>query len=267
MSKVKIVIIGAGSVSFGLTNLGAFLRRPELKGGMLCLVDINAEGLKSITRLAERINREWQAGFTIRSSTDRQELLPSADFVVLSVAVDREKCWRMDHETAKSYGIMHYAENAGPGGLMHTIRNIALIMPILRDIENLCPNAWVLNFTNPVSRICSAAARYTKVKMIGICHQLEFGYMLVGKVLAESLSLDVPADYLYRWDDISMKYYNEITQAAQSKIDIVAAGINHFTWMLSIRDKVTGQDLYPRFMKRYKESFHEFEPLTRILYF
>lgn len=266
MKKNKIVVIGAGSASFGLTNLGALLRTPELAGSELCLVDTNAEGLQWITKLAERINREWNAGFVIKHSTNREELLADADFVILSIAVDREKCWKMDHEIAQKYGIMHYAENAGPGGFMHTARNLAVIMPILRDIERLCPQAWVLNFTNPVPRICIAAAKYTKVKMIGICHQLEFGYLLVGKVLSDVLGLDVPQDYLFRWNEQSMKGYAEITQAAAEKIDLFAAGINHFTWMLGIKEKETGKDLYPLFRERYLNGYADFEPLTREMF-
>jgi alpha-galactosidase len=149
---------------------------------------------------------------------------------------------------------------------MHASRNIALIMPILRDIEELCPGALVLNFTNPVPRICAAAARHTAVRMIGICHQIEFGYSIVAKVLAEDLGLDVPRDYLFRWNEQTEKLYPSIVEAAEKRIDIQAAGINHFTWMLSVRERDTGRDLYPLFRRRYREGFRDFEPLTRKLF-
>ncbi len=263
MKKTKIVVIGAGSASFGLTNLGAILRTSALKGSELGLVDINQEGLDLITKLAERLNREWGAGFTITSSADRKELLKDADFVIISVAVDREKCWNLDFEIAQKYGIMHYAENGGPGGAMHASRNINLIMPILRDIEAICPDALVLNFTNPVPRICIAAARFTKVKMVGICHQIEFGYTIVAKVLAKELGLSIPEGYQFKWEEEIQKQYHIINEMAQEKIDILAAGINHFTWMLAIRDRKTGEDLYPLFRERYRSGFENFEPLTR----
>jgi alpha-galactosidase len=266
MTKTKIVVIGAGSASFGLTNLGAILRTPELRGSELCLVDLNADGLHLVSALAQRMNEAWGAQFTIRSSVERTSLLEDADFVILSVAVDREKCWEIDFRLAQKHGIMHYAENGGPGGLMHASRNIALIMPILRDIEQLCPNALVLNFTNPVPRICAAAARHSAVRMIGICHQIEFGYTIVAKVLAKELGLDVPDDYRYRWDERTEKLYPSIVQAAEERIDIQAAGINHFTWMLSVRERATGRDLYPLFRRKYLEGFRDFEPLTRRLF-
>lgn len=266
MKRRKIVVIGAGSASFGLANLGAILRTPALKGSELGLVDVDEEGLTLITRLAERINREWGSDFAITSGADRKELLKNADFVIISVAVDREKCWKIDHEIARNYGIMHYAENAGPGGAMHTARNVALVMPILRDIETICPDALVLNFTNPVPRICIAAARFTKVKMVGICHQIEFGYTIAAKVMAEELNLSVPADYLFRWDEEKQRQNKNLIEAAEAKIDILAAGINHFTWMLSIRDRQKGTDLYPLFREKYLQGFAEFEPLTREIF-
>jgi alpha-galactosidase len=267
MKRAKIVVIGAGSASFGLTNLGAILRTSELKGSELCLVDTNAKGLEWITKLASRMNEEWGSEFTIRSSVDRTVLLPGADFVVISVAIDREKCWGIDYRLAQKYGIMHYAENGGPGALMHVSRNLALIMPILRDIERLCPEALVLNFTNPVPRICIAAARFTKVRMIGICHQILFGYFIVGNVLARDLGFDVPSGLKFRWNDPEGEaHIQRLHAAVEERLDIVAAGINHFTWMLAIRDRKTGEDLYPLFKKRYLEGFADFEPLTRELF-
>lgn len=267
MRRVKIVVIGAGSASFGLANLGAILRTSELEGSELCLVDLNEGGLKSVCLLAERINKEWNGGFAVTCGTDRTKLLEGADFVLLSIALDREKCWRIDHEIARRHGIMHYAENGGPGALMHASRNIAIIMPILRDIERLCPEALVLNFTNPVLRICTAAARFSRVNMIGICHQIQFGYFIVANVLAQDLGIDVPADVRFRWNDPgSAPFIERLNEAGKEKLDILAAGINHFTWMLSIRDKKTGDDLYPLFRKRYREGYEHFEPLTRELF-
>lgn len=90
----KIVVIGAGSASFGLTNLGAIMRTEELHGAQLYLCDLNQEGLGQITRLAERLNREWDAGMKIGQDTDCRKLLPGADFVIISVAIDREACWK-----------------------------------------------------------------------------------------------------------------------------------------------------------------------------
>ncbi len=277
MKRTKIVVIGAGSASFGLTNLGAILRTPELAGSELALCDIDAEGLALIRALADRIDLEWGSGFLITSGTDRRDLLGGADFVILSVATDREKCWRLDFEIAKRFGIMHYAENGGPGALMHTSRNVANVLPILRDIEALCPDALVLNFTNPVPRLCLLAARYTKLKTVGICHQLGFGYFMVGAVLGRELGIEVPEGFKFRWTDEGRSVHSRIAQEAEEKLEILAAGLNHFTWMLEIRDKGSRKDWYPRFRENYLGTFSAagaagaagftgFEPLTRELF-
>lgn len=260
----KVVVIGAGSASFGLVNLGAILRHPKLSGIELWLVDINETGLASITALAQRMNREWGSNMTIRSTTDRKEALQGAEYIILSVAIDREACWASDVAIAAKYGITHYGENGGPGALFHTARNVNLIMPILRDIEALCPEAWVFNFTNPVPRMVIAAARYTKVKMVGICHQIDFGYLMSAKILQKDLGFDVPKDYRFTWDG-SWDAFGDMAHQAKERLDIIAAGINHFSFFLSLKDRVNGAELMPLFKQRFLNEYPEFEPYTREL--
>lgn len=256
----KIVVIGAGSASFGLSNLGAIMRTPQLRGATLALCDLNEEGLREIEKLANRINAEWDSDMTIQASTDRTELLPGADFVIISVAIDREECWQADHDLGKKYGIIHYAENGGPGGFFHATRNISLLMPVFRDIERLAPGATVLNFTNPMTRICTAAARYTALNVIGICHQIDFGYMMAGRILGPELGLPVKADYLFRWDRDPEEH--RIAALARERLNILAAGLNHFTWFLSIKDRQTGEELLPKFNQLFLAQ-KAFEPYTR----
>jgi len=115
MKPVKIVIIGAGSASFGLNSLATLLREPALRGSALALVDHNAEGLRLVHALAERMNTEWDAGLTIESDTDRRAMLEGADFVVCSIEVGpREELWRRDWETTLRHGLRQpYGENGG----------------------------------------------------------------------------------------------------------------------------------------------------------
>ena len=260
MKKPKILVIGAGSASFGLINLGAIMRTPELNGGTLALCDLNEAALEQISKLAERINKEWGSNMTIQASTDRTKLLPGTDFIIVSVAVDREAAWKKDFEISQKYGLIHYAENGGPGALFHTARNINLLMPVLKDVERLAPDALILNFTNPLTRICTAAVRYTNVNIVGICHQLDFGYMMAGRIMGKHLGFDIPHDYLFRWDD--SPWEKKIAAMAHDRLDILAAGINHFTWFLSIKDKQTGEELLPLFKKEFLAQT-EFEPYTR----
>ena len=261
-TRPKIVVIGAGSASFGLSNLGAIMRTEALHGSELALCDLNEEGLALILKLAERINIEWGCNMKLSSGVRCEELLPGADFVIVSVAIDREKCWAMDHELGKKHGIIHYAENGGPGAFFHAARNLALLMPVFRDIERLAPGAQVLNFTNPLSRICTAAAHHTQLKMVGICHQLDFGYMMAGRLLGRELGLPIRHDYLFRWDRDPEE--GRIAALARERLAIRAAGLNHFTWFLSIRDRQTGEELLPRFYERFLAQ-KDFEPYTRAI--
>lgn len=264
MPTTKIVVIGAGSASFGLSVLGPLLREPALRGSELALVDLNAEGLAKIARLARRVNEAWEAGWSIHATTDLREALPGADFVILAIAVDREACWKSDQDIALRHGIMHYAENGGPAALFHAARNIALLMPILRDMEALCPAAWLVNFTNPMVRICTAALRHSSIRPMGICHQLGFGYMMLGVLLGKDLGIDVPEGYRFVWRDrAALRVEKEIARAAQERIAITAAGTNHCTWMLDIRERGTGRDLYPLLWERSKTHDAHFEPFNR----
>ncbi len=262
MRKTKIVVIGAGSASFGLVNLGAILRTEELNGSTLCLVDVDPVGLDLITKLARRMNQEWHAGMEIISTTERNEVLEGAEYVILSVAIDREACWKSDVEIALKYGIRHYGENGGPGALIHTARNVNLILPILKDIERHCPEAWVLNFTNPVPRMCIAAARFTKLKIVGICHAIDFAYVMLAKFFKEDCGFDIPDDYAFTWQQ-DWSTYGKMAQLGKERYDVKAAGINHFTWIVSIKDRQSGEEVLPELKKRFLDSHFEFEPYTR----
>jgi alpha-galactosidase len=266
MLPTKIVVIGAGSASFGLNTLGAIIRARFLAGSTLALVDQNPDTLAIVRRLAERLNREWDARIIITSHTDHREALPGAGFVISAIEVPpRERLWRQDWEIPLRHGVRQpYAENGGPGGFAHAARNIGPVLKIAHDMEQLCPDAWFINYTNPMVRICDAIHRYSKIKAIGLCHQVYAGYGMVAFLLADKLGLELPAggedlyaDHRY-WHMVHL-----VSHQAAGLIDIKAAGLNHFTWMLSVHDKRTGEDLYPLLRQRWEESNPAFEPLGR----
>ncbi|MFX0093306.1 MAG: hypothetical protein ACFFBD_16240 [Candidatus Hodarchaeota archaeon] len=262
----KIAVIGAGSASFGLETLAGIMNHSALKGGAtLCLVDINKDNLKAITALAKQVNQEWDSKIEILSTNNRKEVLTDADFVVLSVAVDREETWIKDHEIAKRYGIWHYAENGGPGSLTHTARGLAFIMPILNDIHDLAPNAWLVNLTNPVPRI-GYAAKHANVKYIGLCHQIWHGYGILGRFLAKDLGITENLDFQVKWTDESMGTLMEFGVNAAAEYDIKAAGLNHFTWMVDVRRRDTWEDMYPLIFQEASKVHPKFEPLTQHMF-
>ena len=261
-----ITVIGAGSASFGENTLSAILRSKKLRGSTLRLVDRNPDSLDIVHRLANRLNVEWEAGFTVSAHTDHREALDDAQFVVNAIEVGaRENLWRKDFEIPLKYGVRQpYAENGGPGGFAHAARNIGPILQIARDMEQACPEAWFINFTNPMVRICDAVNRHSKIKSVGLCHQIYAGYVMVGMALAGDLGIEVPPELTGMHASADQYVAQQLVRKQiVPLVDIRAAGLNHFTWILSIHDRRTGEDLYPLFRERFFELDPKFEPLTR----
>ncbi len=268
---VSIVVIGAGSAIFGTGALATLLRSPALQGATLALCDVNAATLETMHQLAERMNAEWGAGFTIRAGVNRRALLPGADFVVVCIQVGpREVVWRLDWEIPLRHGVRQpYAENSGPGGFAHTCRNVPELMAIARDMEELCPHAWLLNFTNPLSRLGLLLNRYSTIQSVGLCHQYLWGYALVAAVLAEEYGIEVPnGDHFHVHTDApNVPAIYQMIDAGRERFDILSYGINHFAFMLSISDRKTGEELYPLFRERWLGRMRrDFEPMSRELF-
>jgi len=222
---MKIVLIGAGSRSFGRGQIADILQAPEFRGRgvTLALVDTNEQALERITRFAQRLGKHLGADAAIESSADRCTLLPGADYVIVAVACRRYALWEQDYRVPRAYGFDHVlGENGGPGALFHALRSIKLIIPICRDIERLCPQALLLNFTNPEARVLHAICHLTRVRAAGICHG-------VASALAQLQQyLDRPLEAM----------------------DILSAGMNHFYCILKARDRKTGEDLLPLALER-----------------
>jgi len=239
MKAVNIVLIGAGSLDFGAWTIADILANPDLAGSTLALVDIDAHALRLAKRVADRMNAEWGSRMRITATVDRKRALADADFVLVAIEVERMERWRLDFEVPLRHGLRQpLGENGGPAGFAHAARNIAPVMAICEDMRKLCPNAWFLNYTNPVPRIALAAHKYGGVKAAGFCHGIGLGCEQIGRVLG------IPAD----------------------EIDAKAAGLNHFTWALDVRRKPGGEDLYPALRRRAKSWPEGFHPLTRDIF-
>lgn len=269
MLPTKIVIIGAGSASFGLNTVAALLKSHRLRGSHLALVDHNADRVELMGRLAARLNREWDAAMTITTHTHHADALLGTAFVVSAIEVNpREELWQRDFEVTLKHGVRQpYAENGGPGGFAHALRNVGPVLEIAHAMEAACPAAWFINYSNPMIRICDAIARYSTIKVVGLCHQVYEGYGLVGYTLADELGIKVPPGVINTNADPEIwPKMHEIIDQTLPLIDIKAAGLNHFTWMLDIRDKRTGADLYPLVRERWQRHSADFEPLTTRLF-
>ncbi|HYH22036.1 MAG TPA: alpha-glucosidase/alpha-galactosidase [Azospirillum sp.] len=237
-NTAKIVILGAGSQSFGVNMFKDVFFTDELRGCTLTLVDTNPDALRRMAGLAEAMNRQSGAGITVEATTDRRAALPGAGFVVNCVAIDRNRLWKLDFEVPRKHGIRHtLGENGGPGGLFFTLRTLPLIFDFVRDMEELCPDALFINFSNPESRLILALAKYSRVRVLGLCH----GIFMARDDLSQILGMD------------------------EDDIDVWGAGLNHFQCLMQIRHAQTGQDLYPMLRAREKDHDPSFRPLTRRL--
>jgi alpha-galactosidase len=237
MTPRKIVLIGAGSRCFGAGQIRDILVAKELMGLQftLTLVDEDAKALDLMVRLAHRIKEHTGTDIAIEHTTDRRQALKGADYVLVAVARKRWPLWEQDFRVPLSYGFNHcLGENGGPGAIFHALRSFELIIPICRDIEELCPNALMLNFTNPEARVLHAICHLTKVKAIGLCHG-------VFSVL-----------------ELIKRYMNRPLE----EFDIVSAGMNHFYCVLKLVDKKDGRDLLPEVLERAKND-PELPPLFR----
>src|SRR3990170_7915545 len=239
MARPKIVAIGIGSFSFGVELLRDLFQAEELRGCRLALVDISPDALRRMTAFAQRLNEAagWQV--EISPTTEREEALPGADFVVTSIEINRDALWRLDHEICLRQGVPSVlSENGGPGGLSHALRTVPPMVAIAGDVERLCPNALRLNYTNPEGRICLAIRRHTSLRAVGLCHGVAGTIPWVAGLLERQ-----PSD-----------------------LDLRAAGTNHFTWMVSLTEATTGDDLYPEFRERLAGLPPEERPLSRLLW-
>jgi alpha-galactosidase len=253
-------------MEFGLASLAGIMRTEGLHGLELALVDIDAEKLDLIRRLAERMNREWGADMKISASVRAKEALGGAGFVLMCVALDREDAWKKDFEICWKHGVSAFAENGGPGGFAHAIRNMGLVLPIMKEVEELAPDALLLNFTNPLTKLCTAIEKLTRVKTVGICHGIGIGYFILVTAMHKELGIQLHPEPGFKWRDDIIQFFEEYQVIGKEQFEIKAAGINHFTWMLDIYDRRTHQSIYPLVRQRMAELPPAFEPLTQDMF-
>lgn len=236
--KPRIVLVGAGSSVFGYNSVLDAVNLEPINGCDLVLHDIDQGRLKAMGALAKRMADDAGSDVHVEWTSDREAALIDADFVVLSIAVDRMNRWRKDWEIPFRRGIRQViGENGGLGGLFQTLRNTPPILEICEDMDDLCPDALLLNFTNPVSRVCLAISRYTDVRVVGLCHEVEHQMARLSEVMK------VPAD----------------------QIDAVSAGLNHFSWFTKLRLR-NWDDAYPLLDQGLSKMGQSFQPLCRSMY-
>ena len=170
---MKIAFIGGGSMQWTALLTTDLALTDTLAGATLVLHDIDASALGLMTRAAERITVQLGRDLPIEATTDRAEALRGADFVILCVAIGGLAAMRNDLAIPWRYGVAQsVGDTVGPGGLARGLRHIPFAVQVAREIEQLCPNAWLLNLTNPMTTICRAVTHATSVRTIGLCHEV-----------------------------------------------------------------------------------------------
>lgn len=173
---INVTMIGAGSF-FTNSILKDVVLIPDSRGGELRLVDVDAERLDLAAKLMRKIvdaASQGGADWVVRASVDRRELLPGTDYIVNSIEVSGLDCVRIDNDVPLEYGVsQNIGDTIGPGGLFKAMRTVPVWLQILRDAEELCPRALVLNYTNPMNVLCLASARATSMEVVGLCHSVQ----------------------------------------------------------------------------------------------
>jgi alpha-galactosidase len=220
----KIVIIGAGSIIFSTTVMNDLLGTDALSDSAFVLVNTNLPRAQSVESYVKRIVAQNGLKATIRSTTDRREALKDADFVITTIKVGGSKAFQADFEIPKKYGVdVCVGECVGPGGVFRALRTIPVIVDIARDVQEICPNAVLLNYVNPMAMVCMAIGRTTHLTFAGLCHGVQ-------------TTLDLVSRY------VGVK---------KDEIDYLAAGINHMAWFLKLEKD--GRDLYPLFRENLEK--------------
>ncbi len=230
---IKITFMGAGSTIFARNVLGDCMSTPALCEAEIALYDIDKERLQDSYIILSAINKNVNANrasiHTYLGVENRKDALRDATFVVNAIQVGGyEPCTVIDFEIPKKYGLRQtIADTMGIGGIMRALRTIPVLEEFARDMEEVCPNAYFLNYTNPMAMLTGYMQRYTKIKTIGLCHSVQ----VCSEHLLKALGME------------------EKLEGRTEKI----AGINHMAWLLEIYDK-DGNDLYPEIRRRAEEK-------------
>lgn len=239
MSKPKIVFIGAGSVVFAQKLMIDLITFPALRESTFSLVDIDEERLELVTRVTERLKEQEGLPITIEATTERRKALKGADYVINMIQVGGLKAYQLDVEIPRRYGIdQTVGDTLGPGGVFRALRTIPVLIDICKDMEELCPEAIFLNYTNPMAILCSAMNQATSIKNVGLCHSVQG----TARTLAEFIGVEVKDKICYQDEDSAFSY-----KPIPPDIEYWVAGINHQAWFLEFRYR--GENAYPLLFK------------------
>ncbi len=225
---IKLTFLGAGSF-FAPRLVNDVLRIPGAPGGTIALVDIDAGRLRITARLVKRLIAQLGGGrWKLQAHVDRKKVLRGSDYIVNCIEVSGLECVVHDNDIPLKYGVDQcIGDTIGPGGLFKAMRTIPVWLDVLRDCERLCPQALVLNYTNPMAMLCLASARTSSMSVVGLCHSVQG----TSHLLAEYAEVPYPE---LEWE---------------------CAGINHLAWFTRLSHR--GRNLYPKLHAKFKREIAE----------
>ena len=220
----KVAMIGAGSLVFCKTLMADFLATPALAGSEFALMALTHKRLDKMQDFVKRMIKDNGINAKVTATTDRREALRGADYVVAMIQVGGVDEFAQDYKIPMKYGVDNcIADTMGPGGIFRALRHIPALLDIAKDMQELCPNAILFNYANPMAMCCWALGRVPGLQFVGLCHGVQ-------------TTMDLIASYV---------------GAKKEEIDFVAAGINHMAWFLKLEKD--GKDLYPILKKNLEK--------------
>ena len=235
MSDARIVFIGGASMTWAPTFARELLTSEVLAGSTVVLMDIDQYALEVVGKYVRRMEKEFDSGLTIGTTADRQEALAEADFVIVTFMAGGHDYWAKDLNIALKYGLQTpKGMSVGPGGLLQGLKAIPMIVEIAQEMEHLCPQAKLINYTNPMSSITLALQRYSSIPSAGVC----------------------------TGPDAQVRHYSSLLGVPEDELEFHAAGVNHCNFVFEMRHQ--GQDLLPRAIELLAEA--DQQPISRLIY-
>jgi alpha-galactosidase/6-phospho-beta-glucosidase family protein len=211
-ATVRVCVVGGGSYNWGPILLGDLAATQDLAGTVV-LHDLDAAAGEELCRLGRKLVAAAGSGLSVEAIPDQREALRGADAVVVTITTGGLEAMRHDLEVPLRYGIRQaVGDTVGPGGLSRALRNVPVVVEIARTMEEVCPDAWLINLSNPMAALVRAVAQRTRIKVVGLCHEV----LGVRRVLAR------------------------LFEAPDDGIELQVAGTNHLPWLLAVG--VGGED-------------------------
>ena len=222
----KIVFIGGGSVIWTPTFVNDLFQQKNLMGSQLTLVDIEPHALSLMEAYCKRLSKQYEAGWTIESAS-LEDALHGADYVCVSISTGGFEAMHHDYTIPEKYGVFHtVGDTVGPAGISRTLRNVPVFVDIAQKMEKICPDAWMIHVTNPLSQLTRAVNLTSNIKCVGLCHN----YAGTLSMLANMLDTD------------------------EDLIHAVSVGVNHYSYMKDIT--VAGKPVGPEFSLAAYIQYH-----------